>query len=310
MPILLLVIVLLSAGCSGLQSTSSIAPKEQDRVGKLGALVMAHGGSEDWNYSVEEAIESLSQEMPTALAFGMANPLSLSNSLESLNAQGVTHVAVVRLFLSGSSFLEQTRFLLGLSDIPPKFFVLMGPGSQNANAREQIQHSQVISTHSEGLINSEYTDSIMLERANSLSSIRSEESVLIIAHGMGEEEENNNLLKSMERVARHVAKDGYADVHVATLREDWEPKRILAEQDIRSYVSRQNEAGRRVLVLPMRLSGFGPYAEVLDGLKYSAGLGLLPHKHIANWAIKTAYDVSRSSGWNLEGPSLSKITRD
>ena len=114
----------------------------------------------------------------------------------------------------------------------------------------------------------------------------------------------------MERVAKHVAKGGYADVHFATLREDWESKWILAEQDIRSYVSSQNEAGRQVLVLPMTLSGFGPYAKALDGLKYSAGLGLLPHKHIANWAIKTAYDISRSSEWDLESPRLSKITRD
>jgi len=310
MPLFVLIIVLLSAGCSGLQTPSSIAPKERDPVGTLGALVMAHGGSEGWNHSVQEAIGALSQEMPTALAFGMANPLSLSNSLESLNAQGVTHVAVVRLFLSGNSFLEQTKFLLGLSDIPPEFFVLMGPGSKDPNAREQIQHDQVISTHSEGLVDSEYVDSIMLERANSLSSLPLEESVLIIAHGMGEEEDNNRLLKSMERVARHVANDGYADVHIATLREDWESKRILAEQEIRSYVSRQNEAGRRVLVLPMRLSGFGPYAEVLNGLRYSAGLGLLPHNHIANWIIKTAYDVSCSSGWDLDSSRLSKITCD
>jgi len=247
---------------------------------------------------------------PRQPRFGMANPHSLSASLGSLYAQGVTHVAVVRLFLSGSSFLDQTNFFLGLSDVPPDFFVLMGPGSDDPKARKQIQHNFVIATHSDGLINSQYVDSIMHERADSLSSTPREESVLIIAHGVGDEAENDKLLKSMGRVAEHVTDGGYADVHVATLREDWESKRILAEQNIRSYVSTQNESGRRVLVLPMRLSGFGPYAGVLDGLKYSAGPGLLPHKHIADWVIKTADNISRSAGWNVEHLQLSKILSD
>ena len=295
-----LFLLLPAAACSNLPP---INPTHRDagHSQKLGALVMAHGGDQDWNHSVEAAIQLLDEEIPVALAYGMANPSSLSAGLTSLLNEGATHVAVVRLFLSGDSFLEQTEFLLGLSNIPPEFWVLMGPGARDPEARQQIKSTQLIATHPYGLIESKFAGTIMRERAASLSSSPSEESVLIIAHGMGDEDDNEKLLRSMRHAAERVAQDGYADVQIATLREDWAPKRIEAEQEIRRYVSEQNESGRRVLALPMRLSGFGPYREVLKGLNYSEGLALLPHKDIASWIQDTAYDVSLSAGWDFRG---------
>ena len=42
---------------------------------------------------------------------------------------------------------------------------------------------------------------------------------------------------------------------------------------------------RRVFkVVPFRVSGFGPYARVLEGLDYEAsGQGLLPHANVSKW---------------------------
>jgi hypothetical protein len=293
--------LLILAGCSNLPPVNPTSSIDAGHNQRLGALVMAHGGDRHWNSSVEEAIGLLDEEMPVSVAYGMADPSSLRTGLKSLLSEGVTHVAVVRLFLSGDSFLDQTKFLLGLSGTPPESWVLMGPGASNPEARQKIQHTQVVATHLNGLIQSEYAGKIMLERAASLSLSPSEESVLIIAHGMGDEDENNKLLESMRGAAERVAQGGYADVQIATLREDWPSKRITAEQEIQRYVSEENESGRRVLVLPMRLSGFGPYREVLAGLNYSEGLALLPHEEIARWILETAYDVSFSSGWNFRG---------
>ncbi|GEM_PF-2874250 len=45
-----------------------------------------------------------------------------------------------------------------------------------------------------------------------------------------------------------------------------------------------------MLVIPFRLHGFGPYAEVLEGLDYrSDGMGFLPDSRITDW-IKFQFD--------------------
>src|SRR5690606_23750206 len=75
-----------------------------------GLLLMAHGGSPEWNASVEEAVAPLRSRYPVAVAFGMADPRSLDAALDSLSAQGVSQVAVVRLFMDGRSFLHQTEY--------------------------------------------------------------------------------------------------------------------------------------------------------------------------------------------------------
>lgn len=55
--------------------------------------------------------------------------------------------------------------------------------------------------------------------------------------------------------------------------------------------------GRRVIVVPMRVAGFGPYADVLEGLEYTAAEGLLPHPLATSWVRETAARVACRSGW-------------
>ena len=249
-------------------------------------------------------MDPISENLPVAIAFGMANPMTLQAGLDSLDSEGVTHVAVVRMFLSGQSFLDQTNYFLGLSDDPPEMFVMMGPMAQNPEMRKQLHHNQVVATHLEGIIDSDMPAVVMSERASDLSSSASDEAVLIIAHGAGDEEENNTILDAMDRVVQRLEMAGYADVHATTLREDWEEERIAAEKNIRSYVSQMTQEGRSVIVLPMRLSGFGPYAEVLDGLDFSPGIGLLPHSELSNWVRSMTQKVIESEGWNVDAVKL------
>ena len=69
-----------------------------------------------------------------------------------------------------------------------------------------------------------------------------------------------------------------------TLREDWTGKRKPIELELQTLLRSEAEAGREVLVIPFRLFGFGPYAEVLDGLSYRAdSLGLLPDTRVSDW---------------------------
>jgi hypothetical protein len=111
------------------------------------------------------------------------------------------------------------------------------------------------------------------------------EHVLILAHGPGDDAENERWLQHLDARAEVVRKAlPFRSVRVETLREDWPEKREQAERRIRAFVEESSAQGGRVLVIPFRVQGFGPYAKVLDGLEYSSdGQGLIPHPSITRW---------------------------
>lgn len=294
----LLLLIPTLASCAG-SSARIEAPLSSEPTGDgtVGVLVMAHGGDDSWNSTVDRAVAGLSTEVPVELAYGMANPYTLQSALDRLADRGVQRVALVRAFLSGQSFLDQTRWYLGLAEQPPEQFVLMGPAAKDASARAPLRHGLEIRTHEPGILDSDFAGAVMADRAQELSRDPSAESVLLLAHGMGDDQENDRVLTAMDRVASQVARHGFSDVRSATLREDWDEARAVAEAEIREYVESRGEAGDRVLVLPVRLTGFGPYAEVLDGLEYEQGRGLLPHPLIGDWIMSTANSVSCRAGW-------------
>ncbi|MCK5488714.1 MAG: hypothetical protein KAI98_01935, partial [Gemmatimonadetes bacterium] len=106
---LIVVTVLVVAGCAS-ASRESVDAGPTSNGDPVGLLVMAHGGSTEWNETVAAVVAPLRDELPTAVAFGMADPRTLEIGLDSLRSTGVTRVAVVRMFISGQSFLEQTVF--------------------------------------------------------------------------------------------------------------------------------------------------------------------------------------------------------
>lgn len=256
---------------------------------------MAHGGTLDWNRSVNDAVRGLRSRVPTALSFGMADPATLRSGLDSLRARNVERVALVRLFITGSSFLERTESILGLSSDAPAVHATEGHGSMGPIVA--LDHSMEIVTHREGLADHDRIAEVLDDRAAELSVDPGRESVLILAHGVGDDSENTALLASMGAASERVARRGFRRVKVATLREDWEEKRAAAEAAVREYVERERAAGARVLVVPFRLSGFGPYGEALVGLEYEAGRGMVPHPVIEDWLEETAARLMCGAGW-------------
>jgi hypothetical protein len=61
-------------------------------------------------------------------------------------------------------------------------------------------------------------------------------------------------------------------------------------------VQDRSTAGTPV-VIPFLLSGFGPYAEVLEGLDYRPADGLLPHASIVDWVEVMSRQVACARGW-------------
>ncbi len=86
---------------------------------KRGVLIMAHGGDPTWNRDVEAVIEPVRAKYPTEIAFGMAQTSTIRDAVRKLEKQGVREIAVVRMFVSGDSFVPSTEYILGLRDTPP-----------------------------------------------------------------------------------------------------------------------------------------------------------------------------------------------
>lgn len=272
-------------------SRPGTAPSEQG----LGVLVMAHGGGEEWNHNVSASVAGLRDRMPLAVAFGMANPHTLQTALDELDSQGASTIAVVRLFLSGASFLHQTEFLFGHRPDPPERAMMghrMVPGSDlpplETDARVLLDMA--------GMAGSEQVNRIVLARADAASPDPTRTGVLVIAHGMGAEEENQRLLDAMEESAHRLRSTGFGEARIATLREDWAEARARAEQEIRATASQMTKEWDRVVVIPYRVYGFGPYAEVLDGLDYVGTDGLLPHRLVGDWVAARASAVFCEAG--------------
>ena len=298
-PVLLFALVLVSSfwGAQSLWAQANRA---------CGVMVMAHGGTDEWNAAVEAAVAPLKDRIPTAIAFGMADPATLKQAVVTLEEQGVDCIAVVRLFMSAHSFRHQTEYLLGLRADPPPFFISHGghgahPGSDAEDPQPLSVNAEILLSQ-EGLLDAPQMGDVLAQRAMSMSDESGQESVLVIAHGPGDDAENEEWLRKLDALADSIRATGsFTSVAVHTLREDWEEKRAEAEQRIRAFVETQSKDKGRVLVIPFRLYGFGPYAEVLDGLSYEAnGMGLLPSSMVTDWIIEQAQKTLKESGWSAD----------
>ncbi|MCH8819045.1 MAG: hypothetical protein IIB03_01835 [Acidobacteria bacterium] len=282
---------------------SVTASQPTDPEVRAGILVMAHGGSPEWNAAVEESVAPISSVLPVRIAFGMAQPGPLQRAVQELEAEGVTHIAVVGLWVSSQSFREQIEYLLGLRSEPPALYLHHhGSGDLSMNhhiemipghlAPPPIQRDATLILNREGLYDSKEIGRIIVERVAALSTSPERESVLILAHGEGDNAVNDQWVSRVDDLAAQVRGSGpFRHVQVETLREDWQDKRAQAEERIRNYVQEKGGQGNNILVVPFRLFGFGPYATVLEGLEYvSDGRALLPHPIIADWIREQAED--------------------
>lgn len=277
------------------------APQED-----LGVLVMAHGGTEEWNRNVQEAVAPLAGSLPISVAFGMADADALQHAVHELEAAGVRRIVVVRLFISGDSWLERTEQILGLTpgappapptsahphpaaadaaspagDQPPAG----DPGARHQPALYRIRTDSAFALSREGLSEAAEVGRILLERARDLSATPEREQVLILAHGVGDDAENarwRDLITARAAQLRDALP--FRRVQIETLAEDWPEQRVAAEERVRAFVRDGAAGGEQTIVIPFRLSGFGPYAKILEGIDYvSDGRGLLPHSAITEW---------------------------
>ena len=256
-------------------------------------MVMAHGGGDQWNAAVETAVMPLREEFPVAIAFGMADPVTMKTAVTELEEQHVGCIAVVRLFMSAHSFLHQTEYLLGLREDPPAFFISHGSHAHHGSKPVPLDLSTSVIISETALLDAPEMGGILAANAVELSDSSGAESVLIIAHGTGDDQINAEWTQKLDLLADSVRSTGlFSEVAVHSLREDWEDKRAKSEKEIRQFVETHSQNNGRTIVLPFRLYGFGPYEEVLEGLAYqSNGRGLLPSPAVTEWIRRTANEL-------------------
>lgn len=75
---------------------------------------MAHGGTPEWNNAVLETVRPLQAKYPIEVAFGMADAMTLQEATKKLEAKNIRQIGVVRLFVSGESFTQETEQIFGL----------------------------------------------------------------------------------------------------------------------------------------------------------------------------------------------------
>lgn len=318
--------------------TTTVAPADlvaQQAPAKAGIMIMAHGGDPVWDAAVVEAVTPLKSRIPTALAMGMADPTTMQAALDSLQAQGVEHVAVVRLFLSGESFIHDTEYYLRLRDDAPAMpMALMmahgaggghgapaaadphaGHGAPAAAAADPhaghgatasadapaieikpLDFTAQILLEMRGISDFPITGQIMADRVAAVSNDPARESVIVVAHGMGDEGENQRVIDNMQASVELLRARGFKEVWATTLREDWPEARVIAEAEIREWVRSRGARGDRVIVAPFRLFGFGGYAEFLGELPYVPTEGLLPHPLISTWIEQSAGELFCGKG--------------
>ena len=89
---------------------------------ETGILLLAHGGSTEWNNRVIELARRIDRTKPVEVAFGMATRRNIQEAVDRLAARGVGEIVAVPLFVSSwSSVVTSTEYLLGLrAQAPPE----------------------------------------------------------------------------------------------------------------------------------------------------------------------------------------------
>ncbi len=126
----------------------------------------------------------------------------------------------------------------------------------------------------------------LLDRARTLSQNAAKETIILVAHGSGNDQQNEQWLQILEALATHMRSIGgneFRAIKVATWREDWPDKREPWIEKVRTMVKEAQKQGGRALVIPARVTSEGHEKKFLAGLDYALGSGFAPHPLFVQW---------------------------
>lgn len=269
---------------------------------RTGAIVVAHGGGEEWNARVMELARSVATGGPVELAFLMGPAAAthrFQDAVARLAGQGVGAIVVVPLLVSShSGHFDQIRYLAG--ELDTLSAAMMHHLHAAGIARPQVDVPLRVLP---ALDASPQLAAVLADRAHALADDPARQAVLLIGHGPNTSEDLAAWMARLRDIAGLVReRGGFPDVRVALIQDD-APAHVRAEavRRARDIIELQASAtARPVVVVPVLISK-GALGDVriphdLAGLPivYS-GEPLLPHAELARWVESRVHEF-RASG--------------
>lgn len=246
----------------------------------LGIVVMPHGEGEYHNARILAAIEPLRQRCNLEASFGMTDVETLQAAIDKVEARGARKIHVLRLYSTSRSLQTDTEFALGLTHT-------RGPMNHSGKGGPSRVRSGAPLSTSGGFDGHPLIAEALLQRVLEVSQDPASETVVLLAHGAGKDEDDTFWIEQMERQAEFIrvkAPAKFKAIKVATIREDWPEKQKRAVSDVRKMIDEAQANGGRVLVISNRIAGAGPYRRLLAGLDYTLnGQGIAPHPNLTRW---------------------------
>jgi len=245
---------------------------------QVGVLIMPHGSTQPYNDGLEKVIAPLRKRYRIEVAPGMGDPLILAQAVQKLEQDGITRIIFVRMYALQDSMKAKTDYILGLSRQPP--------AHQHGPLPPRIRSSAVFETFG-GYEEDPLIADILQQRILEISEQPENETVILLAHGKMDDEENQRWLDVINNNIEHIQaglSHPFKSIRAMTLREDWANKREQALVRVRNEIEKGNRNGGRVLIISNRLYGSGPYHRLLQGSKFVMNSqGLVPHANITRW---------------------------
>lgn len=262
--------------------------------GDVGVVVLAHGSDHHWNETMRQAVAPLAERYLVEPAFSMADPQVIERAVRRLERRGARAIVILRVFGLSESFRDDVERLIGLDvergdPITAHAGHAMGHGHGDhgpARPAARIRSAAVLTTIG-GLDDHALFARALVDRARSLSREPGRETVVLVAHGEGDDARNAHWQKVLSSLATRMRAEGgdrFRAIRAGTWREDWPEKRESAVETVRSLVEKATADGGRALVLPARTLGQGPERRLLEGLSFDLGEGFAPHPLFARWA--------------------------
>lgn len=261
------------------------------RAEDTGVVLLAHGADYHWNEAMRQALAPLAAAYRTEPAFSMADNVVIERAVRRLEARGARYIVVLRVFGLDLSFRPTVERLIGADvergDAPdPHAGHGMGHGHGAAAPPPRILSPAVLATAG-GVEDDPLFAQALLERARALSKDAPRETLVLVAHGEGDDARNEHWLKLLASLARQMQAmggDRFRAIRTGTWREDWPDKRAAAVEQVRGFVQAASADGGRAIVIPARTLGQGPERQLLEGLSFSLGEGFAPLPEFARWA--------------------------
>jgi len=242
---------------------------------KDGILVISHGSNDErWVALVDEAVAGVKppeEVMPIVSSFlEIVEGRLIQDGIDKLEAEGVTDIFVVPLFVSsGSTHVHEISYALGVtkelrteSDLEP------------FRVQANVHFGVPIDDDS-------YIAEILFEKLSELSEKPEEEVIVLVGHGSAEPGFYERWSEGLEQLGRRLQSLGrFAAMDTATLLPDQAAERVRAWNEAKPHW--------RVIVAPLFLSeGYFTNKVIpkrLEGLDYRYnGKALLPHPLVSRW---------------------------